>query len=284
MEVIIQIDLMNVPIARQFFHQEIQQPDEQINLERAALYLAQEEYPQLDVEAYLNALDTMASEVEERLPAESYPLRIIQTINRYLYDDLGFAGNTADYYDPRNSYINDVIDRRTGIPITLSLVYLAIARRLDFPMVGVGMPGHFLIRPAVAEMEVFVDAFHGGEVMFPQDCQERLSQLYGPVEMSPRFLAAVTPRQFLGRMLTNLKVIYLNRSDLLKGLAAIERILLLFPGTPPELRDRGVLYYRLNRLAESRQDLEAYLAAVPTAEDAGVLQQLLAVIRKSLEE
>lgn len=267
---------MQFSIARQFFYQEIHQPDDQISLERAALYLAMEEYPELDVEAYLNALDTMAVEVEERLPTEPYPLRILQTINRYLYDDLGFEGNTADYYSPRNSFLNDVIDRRKGIPITLSLVYLAIAKRIDFPMVGIGMPGHFLIRPAVADMEIFVDAFNQGEILFPQDCKDRLAQLFGQsIELQPSFLQVVTPKQFLARMLTNLKVIYLEQSNVEKALAAIERILLLFPESPSELRDRGILYYRLNRFTEARQDLEDYLTLVPNAKDAPIIKGLI---------
>jgi regulator of sirC expression with transglutaminase-like and TPR domain len=174
---------MEFPIGRQLFYQEIQQPDEQICLERAALYLAKEEYPHLEVEEYLNALDTMAAEVQERLPQEPYPLKILKTVNQYLYEDLKFKGNTTEYYDPRNSFLNDVIDRRTGIPITLSLLYLAITQRIHFPMVGIGMPGHFIIRPTVGEMEVFVDPFNQGEILFPQDCRDRLSQVYDrPVE------------------------------------------------------------------------------------------------------
>ena len=146
--------------ARQSFYQEINQPDEQIDLAKAALYIAQEEYLDLDPAEYLNALDTMADDLQDQLPPQQYPLKIIQSINRYLYDDLGFTGNVADYYDPRNSFLNEVIERRIGIPITLSLVYIEVAKRVDFPMVGVGMPGHFLIRPDFPEMETFVDAFH----------------------------------------------------------------------------------------------------------------------------
>lgn len=274
---------MNFSQARQLFYQEIHQPDDQINLARAALYLALEEYPQLDVEQPLNALDTMADEVKERLPAEPYPLRLIQTINQYLYQDLGFAGNTDNYYDPRNSFLNDVIERRTGIPITLSLVYLAIAERINFPMIGVNMPGHFLIRPRFDEMEVFVDAFNQGEILFLQDCQQRLSQLYGrAIELQPGLLEAVSPHQFLARMLTNLKAIYLSQSNLQKALAAIERILLLFPEAAPELRDRGLLYYHLNRWVEARQDLEIYLNYAPAAEDAVVIRQVLEQMNRDL--
>ncbi|MBD1852153.1 SirB1 family protein [Leptolyngbya sp. FACHB-711] len=267
---------MDFPLARQRFYQEIHQPDEEINLARAALYLAQEEYPDLDVEEYLNALDTMASEIAERQPQEAYPLRTIKTINQYLYEDLKFHGNTDDYYDPDNSYLNQVIDRRAGIPITLSLVYLEVARRLGFPMVGVGMPGHFLIRPVVGEMQIFVDPFRRGEVMFAEDCQQRLSEIYGrPIELRPEFLEPVTARYFLARMLNNLKAIYLTRSDIPRSLATIERILLLFPDSPTDQRDRGLLYYQTGRWTEASQDLEDYLLQTPDAQDAVVVQELL---------
>lgn len=272
---------MELPLARQCFYQEIQLPDDQINLERVALFLAQEAYPDLDIDAYIQMLDTMAAAVSKRLPLETYPLKIIKTINQYLYEDLNFYGNTIDYYDPRNSFLNEVMDRRTGIPITLSLVYLAIAKRLNFPMVGVGMPGHFIIRPVVNEMEVFVDAFHQGEILFTADCAERLAQIYQrPITIRSHDLEAVNGRAFLARMLTNLKMIYLNQGDIQAALAAIDRILLLFPDLPLERRDRGLLYYRLDRFDESRQDLEAYLTLKPTAEDSAVVRQLLSQIRQ----
>lgn len=262
--------------ARQYFYQEIQQLDEHIDLAKAALYIAQEEYPDLDPEEYLNALDTMAVELQERLPDSRYPLRVIQCINQYLYDDLRFSGNKIDYYDPRNSFLNDVIDRRLGIPITLALVYLEVSRRIDFPMMGVGMPGHFLIRPDISDVEMFVDAFDRGNVIFSQDCQERLSDMFQqPVTLKPEFLAPVNNRQFLARMLTNLKFIYLKQQNLAKTLAAVDRILLLFPGVSLELRDRGLLYYQLGHYAQAADDLQTYLAKVPQAEDAIVIRRLL---------
>jgi len=274
---------MEFTLARQLFYREINLPEAQINLGKAALYLAKEEYPELDAEEYLNALDVMAAEIKERLPAESYPLRIIKSINNYLYDDLGFKGNTRDYYDPRNSFLNQVIERRTGIPITLALVYLEVAKRIDFPMVGIGMPGHFLIRPDFEEADIYVDAFNQGEILFPQDCAERLAQIYGqPVQMRPEFFEAVSPKQFLARMLTNLKVIYINRGEESKALGAIERILLLFPEAAIERRDRGVLYYQQGRWTEARQDLESYLVNVPDAGDAELIRGLLARISQGL--
>lgn len=274
---------MEFPTARQFFYKEIYKPEPQIDLAKAALFLAQEEYPNLDIDEYINALDTMAAEIEERLPNERYPLRVIKIINQYLYEELGFTGNANDYYDPRNSFLNDVIDRRTGIPISLALVYLEIARRLDFPMVGVGMPGHFLIRPDFEDSAIFVDAFNGGEILFPEDCQARLTQIYNrPVELSPNFLEPVSPRRFLGRMLSNLKLIYINRGDILKSLSVVERLLLLFPGAPLELRDRGILYYQLGYFPKASQDLQSYLVQVPNAEDADVIRKLVERISQDL--
>jgi regulator of sirC expression with transglutaminase-like and TPR domain len=268
---------MNFNLARQYFYQEIQQLDQQIDLGKAALYIAKEEYPNLDIEEYLNAIDTMASEIQERLPEQRYPLRVLQTINKYLYDDLGFTGNKDDYYDPRNSFLNDVIERRTGIPITLSLLYLEIARRLDFPMVGIGMPGHFMIRPEFENVGIFVDAFNRGEIMFNEDCEERLSQIYQqPISSIPaELLQPVSNRQFLARMLTNLKMIYLSRRNFSSSVAAVERILLLFPDAVMELRDRGLLYYELERWQEAYEDLTTYLTRLPDAEDAEVIRQVL---------
>ncbi|PAX57181.1 SirB1 family protein [Brunnivagina elsteri] len=273
---------MNYLLARQYFSQEIQQPDEYIDLAKAALFIAQEEYPHIDPEEYLNGLDTIALDLQERLPRDRYPMKVIQTINQYLYEDLGFAGNTEHYYDPCNSFLNDVIDRRTGIPITLAVVYLEIARRIDFPMVGIGMPGHFLVRPDIADMEIFVDAFHGGEIMFPQDCEDRLSQLYQqPVTLEPKYLPVLSKTQILARMLSNLKYIYLNQQELEKALAAVERILLLTPDSIIEIRDRGLLSYQLGRFHQAENDLQRYLQETPKARDINVIQQLLNQLKGS---
>ncbi|AFZ00110.1 SirB1 family protein [Calothrix sp. PCC 6303] len=262
--------------ARQYFYLEVQQPDEYIDLARAALYIAQEEYPSIDPEEYLNILDTMAGELQERLPVERYPMRVIQTINQYIYGDLGFSGNKETYYDPRNSFLNDVIERRLGIPISLAVVYLELARRINFPMVGIGMPGHFLIRPDIPNMEIFVDAFNDGEILFLQDCQEKLSQIYQqPVKLQPEFLPKVTTSQILARMLSNLKYIYLKQQELEKALAAVERILLVFPDTTLELRDRGLIFYQLGQFSQAINDLETYLIKAPEADDLLAIQRLL---------
>ena len=271
---------MDINLVLQNFYNETNRPDEEIDLAKAALAFARTEYPDLDIEEYLNALDTMAEEVRERLIEERYPLKVIKTINSYLFDDLGFEGNTRNYYDPRNSFLNDVIDRRTGIPITLSIIYLEIAKRIDFPMVGIGMPGHFIIRPNFENAGIFVDAFNQGEILFEQDCEERLQQVYQqPVKLEPRFLAPVSNREILVRMLTNLKMIYLHQREFNKALVTIDGILILVPDNPNELRDRGLLYYELNEWSKAVPDLESYLTVFPNAEDALMIRILLQKIR-----
>jgi regulator of sirC expression with transglutaminase-like and TPR domain len=266
--------MTDLSFAQQRFCQIVQQPG--FSLAEAALYIAQEEYPELNVETCLSQLTEMVQEIRWRLPSQHYPLRIIQAINHYLYDELGFSGNAVDYYDPRNSFLNDVLERRTGIPITLSLIYLEIAQQLGLPMVGVGMPGHFLVRPVVDEMDLYVDPFYRGEILFYQDCQDRLAQIFGPgAELQSDFLEPVNPHQLLRRLLSNLKHIYLQKNQVYKCLATIERILMVFPQASVEIRDRGILYYQLGYWPEARQDLETYLSSQPQVEDIPLIYRLL---------
>ncbi|MBP0018591.1 MAG: tetratricopeptide repeat protein [Cyanobacteria bacterium SBLK] len=261
---------------RQQFYREIKQAEPQIDLAKGALYIACEEYADLDPDEYLNALDIMAEEVKKRLQDTSYPLKTIQILNRYLYEDLQFQGDRQNYYDPRNSFLNKVLDRRMGIPITLSLVYLEIAKRIDFPMVGIGMPGHFLIRPDFTDAGIFVDAFNNGEILFKQDCEALLEQIYNqPVKIEPRFLEPITKKQFLARMLTNLKLIYLNRQKLKQAVAIVERILLLFPDNLSEIRDRGLLYYQLELWSQAKSDLQFYVNNATPSTDTRQIREIL---------
>lgn len=269
--------------AQQQFQAAIAQPDEQIDLARASLCIAQGQYLDLDPAYYLNTLDSIALEIQSRLPEERYPLRVLKIINAYLFDELGFQGNSDSYYDPRNSFLNEVIDRCTGIPITLSVVYLEIAKRLNFPMVGVGMPGHFIIRPHIEDMAVYVDPFHGGEIMFEQDCQKRLESIYQrSITFRTDMLPDVSNHQILRRMLTNLKIIYLKEEAFGNALNTIEWLLLLCPDEPMELRDRGLVLYELERWEASLQSLEEYLALWPMAEDGRVIRELLEYMRRQL--
>jgi regulator of sirC expression with transglutaminase-like and TPR domain len=208
------------------FLAEVNQPDREINLSKSALYIAQIEYPDLDIDRYLQVLAEMSSEVVQRLPATHYPLKVIQIINQYLYTELNFHGNERDYYNPRNSFLNDVIDRRTGIPITLAVVYLHIAKSIDFPMVGIGMPGHFLIRPNFENAGIFVDVFDRGEILFAEDCRQKLINIYQQdiPFLPPEILQAVSNRQILLRILNNLQANYLNQPNFERALVIKEWI------------------------------------------------------------
>jgi regulator of sirC expression with transglutaminase-like and TPR domain len=216
--------------ARDSFLMEVSQPDEAINLAKAALHISQIEYPDLDLDRYLQILAEMAGEIATRLPESRYPLKVVQIINQYLFVELGFHGNHADYYNPHNSFLGDVIDRRTGIPITLSLIYLEVAKRVNFPMVGIGMPGHFIIRPNFEDAGIFVDPFEYGEILFVEDCRQKLMNLYQrdiPF-LPPEVLQPVTNRQFLLRILNNLQAIYLNQPDFNRALIIKDWVELLY--------------------------------------------------------
>ena len=262
--------------ARQLFLEAIAAPDPAIDLAEAALAIAAEEEPDLPLAPYRQQLEQMAEELHAQLPVEPYPLRRIQAINRYLFEQQGFHGNRRAYYDPANSLLPRVLERRTGIPITLSLVYLELARRIGLPMVGIGLPGHFLIRPEFDGTGIFVDPFHGGDLLFEQDCADRLQALYGePVSLRPEYLAPVQGRPFLARMLQNLKGCYLQSSQLERARRCLDRLLLLFPDDRHSLRERGILSCHLEYWPEARQDLEAYLRRWPDAEDAASIRHLL---------
>jgi regulator of sirC expression with transglutaminase-like and TPR domain len=272
-------------LPRERLYQELQRPTAQVSLARAALYIAQEDYPHLAVEDYVAMLDRMADTLAQRLPKDRYPLKIIRAINDYLFTELNFRGNSLDYYDPRNSFLNEVLERRVGIPITLSLVYLELAQRVGFPMAGVSMPGHFLIRPTLEEMAIFVDPFHQGEILFEQDCRDRIRQMFGDsARLEPHHLTAIAPAQFLARLLTNLKLIYLQNREVSKALEAINRILLIYPQAVGEWRDRGLIYYQQGRLTEAQRDLERYLFESPDAADAFEIRRVIEQIDSVQDE
>lgn len=256
------------------FYQEVSQPD--LDLAKASLYFAQAEYPDLEYQKYLAILDTIATEIELQLPVERYPLKVIKTINQHLFDTLGFRGNQKNYYDPDNSFLHQVIDRKLGIPISLSVIYLAIAKRLNFPMVGVGMPGHFLIRPEFENVGIFVDPYNRGEILFEEDCQKRLDETYQQqIKLDPSWLKPVNNQEILVRMLNNLKFIYLHRREIDKALSTMSAIIQIQPEKTSEIRDRGLLYYQLNRWSEAILDLEYYLNVDPNSDDVPMIEVIL---------
>lgn len=275
--------MLTLSPARQKFWQIAHTPDLQMSIEHlleGALAIAWEEYPRMDLGHYRAMCDRMVTDLQSRLAKIHYPLKVIQEINQYLFVEQGFAGNDHDYYDPRNSFINDLLDRRLGIPLTLSLVYMVISDRLGFPMDGISFPGHFIIRPQHPDLEIFIDPYNKGEILFPEDCAAKLKQLYGyDIPLQPEYLEPVSIRRILERLLNNLKMIYLRRREPAKALAAIERSLMLNPDVPTQWRDRGLICYQLDRHTEARIDLENYLQEVPYAEDGRIILQLIAEMK-----
>ena len=246
------------------------------HLLEGALAIAWEEYPLIDLGHYRQMIDQMVMDLQTRIAPLQYPMKIVQEINRYLFVEKGFGGNDDDYYDPRNSFINNVLDRRLGIPLTLSLLYMVIGDRLGFAIEGISFPGHFIIRPQHPDLEIFIDPYNKGEILFPEDCAAKLTQLYGQqVPLQPEYLAPVSIRRILDRLLNNLKLIYLRRREPVKALAAIERSLMLNPDVPTQWRDRGLICYQLDRYTEARIDLENYVRRLPNAEDSPIIWQLI---------
>jgi regulator of sirC expression with transglutaminase-like and TPR domain len=256
-------------------------PDRDLNLAEAALLVAAEEYPDLDVRAYLVRLDEMGVALRDRLEDEPRPERAIMALNRYLFQEQGFHGNVEQYYDARNSYLNDVMDRRTGIPITLSTVFMEVAARAGLEVEGVGLPGHFVVRVRTPRMPLLVDPFHGGTLLTEKDCQDRLDRIFdGKIKLEPRMLRPCRRKDMLERMLRNLKAIYLRDQDKARALRVVDLLVSIQPGSAEDLRDRGILYAALDCYAFAVRDLESYLAMAPGAKDAEELTARLTLLHR----
>ena len=257
-------------------------PDEEIDLARAALLIAATEYPELSVERELFRIDAIAEGVAPRMDDDT-PLYQLNTLSEYLFDELKFAGNHTNYHDPRNSFLNDVIERRIGIPITLSLLYIEVGRRLGVPLLGIGMPAHFIVRHR-DESDVFVDPFHGGILLSESECADRLKQVtQGSLVWDREYLEPVSSRAFIARMLRNLKLVYLQRRSYERVLATIDRVIALQPGVAVEFRDRGVVNYRLGNYEDALEDLGAYVASGERVPDGATVRRLIDQIRDRLE-
>jgi regulator of sirC expression with transglutaminase-like and TPR domain len=249
------------------------QPDAPLDVAELALHLARDEYPDLDVEAHLSELDAMAHEAK-RLVRGDFDTAVTG-LARYLFHDLGFRGNARDYYDPRNSYFNQVLERRTGIPITLSAVTMALGRRVGLNVVGVGLPGHFIVKVIDAEREILLDPFHGGRRLVPDDCAALVFQATGrEFDPQPAHLEAVALGPMVLRMLNNLKGIYLGQEDFVRAVRVLERLYQLAPHEALLRRDLGICYLRLEKPGKSLNHLAAYLQAAPKADDHAAITEL----------
>jgi len=258
----------------------IRRPEEEIDLAEAALLIAGEEYPDLDVAAYLALLAQMGAETRRRAGGSRPPAAALEALNHYLFDELGFAGNTEDYHDPRNSYLNEVLDRRTGLPISLSTVYMTVARYGGLPISGVGFPGHFLVKFAGEGEEIVLDPFNRGAILTEGDCQKLLDRATGGrTRFSRELLGAAGTKAILARMLGNLKGTYAATRQYAKALACVERILLLTPDAAREILDRGLLLAQMQRTEEAILELTRYLKQSPAPDDAGQVKEQLRALR-----
>ncbi len=252
------------------------------NLAQACLMLAEDAYPGLDVNHYLGEIERLAARLRGRLPQACDAEEKVIALNQFLFDDLGFSGNTDDYYDPRNSYLNEVIDRRCGIPISLSILYMEIGRKIGLPLTGVSFPGHFFVRFSLRGSTLLLDPFAGGAPLSEQALRTLLKRVIaGSGRAGPRstakvaaelpldqFLEPAGHRQILARLLRNLKGIYREKDDPQRILQIINRTLLVTPDEPTELRDRGLVYLRLEAFRAALRDLNEYLERDPEAADA----------------
>jgi regulator of sirC expression with transglutaminase-like and TPR domain len=251
-------------------HQMVSGPEEAIDLAEAALLIATHAYPDLDIAHHLARIEVLAKTLESRIQPDSGPSQRILALNEYLYAQLGFAANEQDYYDPRNSCLNEVLDRRIGIPITLSLLYLEVGGRIGLSLHGVSFPGHFLVKCALPEGTVVLDPYSGGVSLGVADLQKRLREVHGgevSSAIATGMLGAAGKKEIILRLLRNLKAIYLRSQQFDRALPILDWIIATVPDQPPELRDRGMIYQELECSRAALADFERYLKLSPGCDD-----------------
>jgi regulator of sirC expression with transglutaminase-like and TPR domain len=249
-----------------------------ICLLRVALEIARDTYQGLGLEPYLQYVEELADRVRARCASHAGSRKVLKQINWVLYTEEGYRGNREDYFDPRNSYINEVIDRRIGIPISLSLLYQAIAKRVGIVLQGLNLPAHYMLRVEEGDELIVVDPFHDGEILDRHGCERRLSQIaQRSFILGEEYFAACRPRVTIARMLRNLKSIYLGTHDFISALPVQRRLTALIPDDPGEQRDLGMTCMYVDRHGEAIALLSAYLESCPDAEDGTSVRSLLAV-------
>lgn len=263
------------------FAELVARDDDKIDLGRACLLIAEDAYPGLDIERYLGDIERLTLRLRGRLPQSCGAEERVVALNQFLYGDLGYWGNTDDYYDPRNCYLNEVLDRKTGIPITLSILYMDLGRRIGLPLEGVSFPGHFLVRLRLRTGFLVLDPFTGGAPQSEDELRERLQRVIpegatGDVPLADlpleQFLEPASHRQILARLLRNLKGVYRDANQPDRVLEVLNRMLLVAPDAHGELRDRGLVYQRLECWRPALEDLQSYVAREPEAPDADAMR------------
>lgn len=255
--------------------------DARVDLALAALLIAQEEYPELEIRGYVARIEELASRAAAASKGLA-PAAAAGALVKFVFQDEGFRGDEDNYYDPRNSYLNEVLDRRLGVPITLSVLAMEIGRRAGVRLTGVGLPGHFVLRFPAASGDLLFDPFRGGAEISLDDCREIVARISdGALELKAEHLRSSTKLEILVRILRNLKSAYLRAEDLPRALAAVERILILDPDDHDELRERGQLLGKMGLTTKALVDLESYLRLVPDAADSDEIWEQIRTIREA---
>lgn len=263
------------------FRAAVDRPEEAVDLGYAALTIGLSVNPHLDIPAYVQRIDQLAREVADRRDPAGDVYHSLAALNHVLFRQHGFDGNRDDYYDPRNSFLSEVLDRKIGIPITLCVLYMEVARRISVPVEGIGFPGHFLVKCSDGEEAIFIDPFYRGEIKITEDLGQMLEKLYGrKVALRPQFLEAVGKKQILKRMLANLKAIYLRNNSVGEALSIFDHLIILDPAGAEEIRDRGSLYLHMGCFRQAREDFDAYLRLAPNAHDAEMVREQIATLEK----
>jgi regulator of sirC expression with transglutaminase-like and TPR domain len=270
--------------ARRRFRNLIRRPEAQLDLAEAALCIAWEDQGAGEPEVALRELDAIADAVRPRITGLTRPPNIIGVLNAYLFDELGFRGNTWRYSDPANSFLDQVLATRAGLPITLSVIYMAVGRRLGLPIVGLALPGHFLARYMAPGDDMFVDPFNRGRMWTHAECEAQVAGFYGSAApaLIEQIMIPPSSRAILTRILRNLKNTYVESGDFSHALAAVERIMLLAPDDAQEVRDRGLLRARVGRLHGALEDLDRYARMAPHAPDLAQIRQQVRVLAEQL--
>ncbi len=266
---------------REEFARLISRPEEDLDLARAALLVAGEEYPGLNIPEHLGRLDGFAEVVRQRAPDRLQPEELAKLLGQYLFQEQGFQGNTADYYNPDNSYFNRVLDTHTGIPITLSLLFIEVARRVGLRCRGVGMPGHFLV--GLEDSEFYFDPFNGGAALTAGDCRRLAESLFGPrMAWRDNYLTPCTKYEFLFRLLNNLKVVYERTGEFDRATGVIQRMIMVNSEATALYKDLAEVQYQQQQYRAALRSLESYRQKTPNAPDAAQVESWIESIRATL--
>jgi regulator of sirC expression with transglutaminase-like and TPR domain len=277
--------LTHPALARRRFVELAALPDPKVDLVEASLVIALEDQPGLAIDDYLARVNEWSSAVQQRLEGSRDVERIVESINRLLFEEEGFHGEDEDYYDPRSALVNEMLDRHAGLPITLSILYIEMSRRIGMDVTGVSLPGRFLVKFSGAFGQIVVDPFDGGRVLSNVEIQKLLDSVYGGgVKLREHHLRSFTAKEILARELAHLKAAYLARHDLPHAAASSDRLLILDDNDPYEIRDRAAIAAQMHAYEVAIDCFERYLALMPHAEDQARIREQIAYLRAWFEQ